>query len=410
MKNLNYLKSLERLINITKVMFCHDGPLKKDLDNNYYGVAHNNETFKRYYTLGEDLSAAIRVNGISKMENIEKLSKITVSPFEVIEVLNLSNFKGILFNQRKAKKQIAEAVKNNDYVVARLPSFIGQIAFDEAKKQNKICIVEVVACAWDAFWNHSIPGKLMAPMMYKATKKRVKQSEYTIYVTNNFLQNRYPTEGENISCSNVALTSFDSNVLIKRLEKIENMNFKDKIIIGTTAAVNVKYKGQSYIIKALAKLKNEGYTNYEYQLVGGGDQKYLKDLAKKYNVENQIKFMGAIKHKNIFQWLDTIDIYAQPSRQEGLPRALIEAMSRALPSIGANTAGIPELLHQEFIFSNTKKNIGEISSLLKSMNKKTMKDEAMANYQEAQNYDKELIEKKREIFFNMIKNTESNKP
>jgi glycosyltransferase involved in cell wall biosynthesis len=42
--------------------------------------------------------------------------------------------------------------------------------------------------------------------------------------------------------------------------------------------------------------------------------------------------------------LDTADLFVHPSRTEGLPRALIEAMARGLPCIGSNVGGIPELL------------------------------------------------------------------
>jgi len=45
--------------------------------------------------------------------------------------------------------------------------------------------------------------------------------------------------------------------------------------------------------------------------------------------------------------LDDVDIYIQPSRQEGLPRALIEAMSRGCPAVGSTAGGIPELLSPE---------------------------------------------------------------
>lgn len=85
------------------------------------------------------------------------------------------------------------------------------------------------------------------------------------------------------------------------------------------------------------------------------------------NVADQIKIIGQMPHDKVFTWLDSIDIYAQPSRQEGLPRAMIEAMSRGIPCIGAKTAGIPELIDNKYIFTNSKTEVEEISKLLLDM-------------------------------------------
>lgn len=389
-----------------QVLFCHDGPLKIDSQNNYYGIAHNNDMFQRYYHIADKVSVVIRLEKIGKdnMEFKKRLSKITVSPFEVIKIPNISSAKGLL-KRKKAKNIIKEAVLNTDYVVARLPSMSGFIAIDYARKFNKPYLTEVVACPWDAYWNHSLKGKIIAPLMYFETKKRVKDSPYTMYVTNEFLQKRYPTKGESVNCSNVALKEFDENVLKKRIVKINNLKQNSKIIIGTTAAVNVRYKGQQYVIKALGKLKEQGITNFEYQLVGEGDQSYLRSVAKKYNVVGQVKFLGALPHNEVFNWLKTIDIYVQPSKQEGLPRALIEAMSTAVPAFGAKTAGIPELLEDKFIFDHTKDNFKQICLILKNFTKKEMVLQAQKNYKEAQKYDSYIIEERRKNFFKKFKDS-----
>ncbi len=142
------------------------------------------------------------------------------------------------------------------------------------------------------FLNLGIKGKLIAPYMKIATRNRGREAPFAVYVTKEFLQKRYPTKGENINCSNVALIEFDDAVLEKRLQRIQQDN--PKIIIGTTAAVNVRFKGQQYIIEALGNLKKQGITNFEYHLTGAGDQTYLKAIAKKYEVLDQVKFLGAI--------------------------------------------------------------------------------------------------------------------
>jgi len=222
-------------------------------------------------------------------------------------------------------------------------------------------------------------------------------------VTNEFLQKRYPTKGKSVNCSNVALKEFDDNILKARLDKINSMRQNQKIVIGTTAAVDVRYKGQQYVIQSLGKLKKQGITIYEYQLVGSGDPTYLKLIAEKNNVVDQVKFLGVIPHKEVFEWLETIDIYIQPSFQEGLPRAVIEAMSRGVPCIGSDVAGIPELLEPSFIFKRYKNKVKQIVNIISKLYGNSMIQQSERNYNESKLYDKQLLEDKRKVFFERFK-------
>jgi len=392
-----------------KVSFFHDAPLIYSQDGQVYSIGFTYNIWERYLTVFDSLVVSTRMRlDDSSNGSITKNMKLSSGPrVEFKPVSEYGKNIDMIFNRRKISNQVKETLEECDCAIIRLPSFIGGIACKEAKKMGKPYLIEVVGCAWDAFWNHSLKGKLIAPYCYLKTKKLIKDAHYAVYVTNEFLQKRYPTNGKTTNCSNVALAEFDHNILEKRLERIRGLHKDSKLIIGTAAAVDVRYKGQQYVIRALGKLKEQGITNYEYQLVGGGEQTYLKSIAKKYNVSDQVKFLGSIPHNEVFKWLDTIDIYVQPSRQEGLPRALIEAMSRGLPAFGANTAGIPELLESEYIFSNTRKNINEICSILKSFDKYTMKIQAKRNYDESKKYDKGIIEERREEFFLDFKNNAS---
>ena len=254
-------------------------------------------------------------------------------------------------------------------------------------------MVEVVGCPWDSLWNYGIKGKLMAPYLTLSMKAQVKNAPFAIYVTNEFLQNRYPTDGISTNCSNVEISDVSKEVLEKRLQHIKNND--DKFIIGTTAAVNVPYKGHQYVIEALAKLKKEGIHKFEYQMVGFGDQTRLKAIIKENDVEDRVKFMGSMTHEQVFEWLDTIDIYVQPSRQEGLPRALIEAMSRACPIIASSAGGNYELT--DIIFK--KGNIKQIKQKLKSIDKNFLITESKQSFNKAQKYSKENLDRKRNGFY-----------
>ena len=308
-------------------LFIHDHKFKKINNKIYSSGGLSNEILTRYVNYYGKIKVIARVEKCNTYEN--KFSEITNKNVEII------NYKLL------KKKDLINLINNSKIVILRIPSFIGS-KMDKLIPKNKKCIVEVVACAWDALWNHSLSGKVIAPLMYYREKQIIKKAKYVIYVSNKFLQKRYPTNGYNIGCSDVSLSTFDDKILNKRLEKIKKMNDK-KIVFGTLAAIDVKYKGQAYVIKAINKLKKEGIENIEYQLVGGGSKNKLEKLAKKLNVEDKIVFVGTLPHDKVFDWLDMIDIYIQPSNQEGLPRALVEAMSRACPCIGSSTGGIPEV-------------------------------------------------------------------
>ena len=138
----------------------------------------------------------------------------------------------------------------------------------------------------------------------------------------------------------------------------------------------------------------------EYFLVGDGETTYLQNLAKRYNVLDQIKFVGSLSHNNIFDFLDAMDIYIQPSLHEGLPRALVEAMSRGLTCIGTNVAGIPELLDKSMLFE--RKSVNKLAKILSNITLETLIYQAKRNFKESQKYEEKVLKKRRDDFFELF--------
>lgn len=137
--------------------------------------------------------------------------------------------------------------------------------------------------------------------------------------------------------------------------------------------------------------------------MGNGDNSYLKNLALKLGVIKQVKFLGGKPHEQVFDWLDSIDIYIQPSLQEGLPRALVEAQSKALPCLGSSTGGILELLSEDCIFDK-KGNIPQaIADWLMNINQEKLLKYSENNFKEACKYQKEVLDKKRKKFYMSFK-------
>lgn len=373
--------------------FFHDGPVYIDNNGNNYDFSLTDQALYRYISVVDTLNIIIRTKIINGM-NQTKLSQITLKNINIISVPNLLSVKGQFFEKAKAKKIIENNVQTSDVIFARLPSITGYYAIYFAKVYSKPYLIEVVGCPWDAFWYHSWKGKIVAPFMWNATKQSVKNAPYVVYVTSEYLQRRYPCAGKTISCSNVALQKIDKSVLDQRTHKIKQMD--KPIILGTTAAVNVRYKGQENVIRAISELNKQGYS-FEYHLVGGGENSCLKSVSEKYGVIDKVKFLGFLPHENVFDYLDNIDIYIQPSKTEGLPRALIEAMSRGCPCIGSNAGGIPELLDNAYVFSSG--NVKELVAILAGFDKDKMIDQAIRNFEYSKGYAKEVIETRRNDFF-----------
>ena len=296
------------------------------------------------------------------------------------------------FTNKAIKALAKECMKDADAVACKSASG-ASFAVKYAKKYKKPYMVEVVGCPWDAMINHSLIGKFLAPYEFLSLRHAVKQAPFVTYVTDKFLQGRYPTKGKSAGVSDVQLKVVDGSVLENRLIRQP----AEKIKIGTAGALHVAYKGQHYVIEAMAKLKAEGNTRYEYHLAGGGDNAALKNLAEQLNVADQVVFEGSLPHDAMFDWLDSLDLYIQPSTVEGLPRALVEAMSRGLPAFASRVGGMPELLDEGTVF--TKGDVEAIADKLRGFNPEAAREMAQRNFERAKDFQKEKLEKKRNDFY-----------
>ena len=88
----------------------------------------------------------------------------------------------------------------------------------------------------------------------------------------------------------------------------------------------------------------------------------------------------------MLDWLDTLDLYLHPSYTEGLPRALIEAMSRALPCVASSVGGIPELLPERWMHraKDVDAMTEKVTSLIEQTNQRA--EAAETNYEASKRY------------------------
>jgi glycosyltransferase involved in cell wall biosynthesis len=360
----------------------------------FFAVHYTNEIVERYSFFGQTVTFLMRNKIISQNES-SSYTILNHPAFQFVEVPNFKSLRSIL-NKNIASSIIHDAVKNHDVIIVRLPSANGVIAKLIAEKLGKPVLVEVVACVFDALWNYDWRGKIISYFKYLKYKTLIRDSSHVIYVTNQFLQSRYPTAGFSIGISDVELNSQDDNILVNRCAKIKRIS--PNVVLGTIASIDVPYKGQANVIKAIYNLKNQGKVNFIYKLVGQGNPNKLQKLINRLGLNDQIQIIGAIPHKEVFDFLDSIDIYIQPSKVEGMPRAVIEAMSRACPILASNIGGHPELLQSNSLYKAD--NISQLVNKLLSFKVSTLTEWAQFNYLKSFDFKSSILLKKRNDFYN----------
>jgi glycosyltransferase involved in cell wall biosynthesis len=247
-------------------------------------------------------------------KTVADLDLVSRDPISFSLLPNLSSVGAQLRVRRQVMTAARECIEAADAVVARLPSELGLVAARVARALGKPLAVEIVGCAWGAMWDYgNWQGKCYAPILWHRVRSAVKEANFALYVTRRFLQARYPNPGQTMACSDVNLAIQHRATLDRRLDRIAT--HEGVLVLGLIGSLRTRHKGIQTVLKALPGIRQ--------RLPGV-----------------RFRVLGAMA------WLDQIDLYLQPSLQEGLPRALIEAMSRGCPAIGSKTGGIPELLDE----------------------------------------------------------------
>ena len=383
-----------------KGLFAFDGPMYCDCNGVYCNTTVTNEMLNRFFVVVNELSLLIRTIHLNVTYKDARLQKLELGEhIKVVELPNLNTISNYI-RKRRYNKIIAEQVQKSDMIFLRIPSIISNMVAKECERKGKPYLAEVGGCAWDSYWNHGILGKIVAPSMYFKQKKTVKEAAFASYVTKVWLQNRYPTSGESVVASNVYLNHFDETNIERRIQR-DTQNPLRRYKLGTIASVDVRYKGQEYIIRAMGKLKKRGII-IDYDLVGAGNPCFLKKIAEKEHVIDQVHFLGVKLHEDIWTWLDSIDIYAQPSKQEGLPRAVIEAMNRGCMAIGSDIAGLPELLEPDMMFHHNK--VKQICSVIEGLiNERSHEHRIRRNYEKSFEFEIHILDDRRNRLFEKYK-------
>lgn len=297
------------------------------------------------------------------------------------------------------------SVSHNDAVVLRIPSLIASCVQPSLSRNGHPYAVEVVGDPYDVFalatFRHPL-SPFFRWWFTRQVKRQCKNASGTAYVTEKTLQSRYPGEADTFSAyySSVDLPDI---AFSESLHHLNSKSLKKTVVfVGSLAQL---YKGPDVLIDAVAKCMKTGM-NITLLMIGDGMYRsLLEKRVKTLGLSERIHFLGQLPAgEAVREQLDKSDLFVLPAKTEGLPRAMIEAMARGLPCIGSNVGGIPELLAPSDMVPP-----GDVNALAKKFqavlsDHRLMMRMSEQNYLKANEYRKDLLDKKRNAFYQHLRN------
>ena len=106
----------------------------------------------------------------------------------------------------------------------------------------------------------------------------------------------------------------------------------------------VHEKGPDILIEALGRMHAEG-GNVRAALIGEGSEKQaLLSRTAALGIRERVSFLGRLSPDDVARWIAASDVLCLPSRREGCPNVVLEALASGRPVVAAAVGGVPELL------------------------------------------------------------------
>lgn len=309
--------------------------------------------WERYLQIFDEVVVIARIKSVGTLP-----SEARRADGKGVRFLPLPDYTGpwqYLLHQPLLKVKAREAARQEGAFILRLPGTAGTLLWHYLKQLGKPFAAEVVGDPAESLNYRSLrtPWSLVIRRIaIRQLKSQCRGAAAAAYVTQKVLQNRYPPGGYSVACSDVILgpeAILNEEVRVSGLDSRARERFPVHparlCFVGSLARL---YKAPDVLIEAVAICRRKG-VNLRLNIVGEGKYRpLLEEKVRSLGLGEHVLFLGQLPGgAAVREQLDASDLFILPSRVEGLPRALIEAMARGLPCIGSRVGGIPELLPEE---------------------------------------------------------------
>jgi UDP-glucose 4-epimerase len=288
-----------------------------------------------------DVACNFEEGSITSQERVDKYKKKLeergIGTYQIPIPRSISRVKEIVSSYQVTKK----LVDNNDYQIVHCHSPIGSVICRLACRDARKKGTKVIYTAHGFHFFNGASKKAWA-VYYPVEKECSRLTDVLITINQEDYKRAQEFHSEKVEyVPGIGVhTKEFQNTVIDRRAKREEFGFEDNdFIFMSTGQLSVR-KNHEVIIRALAELKNP---NVKYLIAGFGEEEdKLKKLVMDLGISSQVVFAGY--RSDVKELLHAVDGFAFPSLQEGLPVALMEAMSVGLPIVCSKIRGNEDLV------------------------------------------------------------------
>jgi len=387
-----------------KLLIVADGHYYIDKQENVYVESVFDYSFyARYLVVFEEVYGIVRAE---QVETAPKNCKLASGPhvhfFPIPQSRGVKQFaKNYFTNRRLIKKYVKEC----DCAIFRVPGVVANTALPIFAKTGKPYAIEVVVDPWEYFAKGTSGGLVRPLVRYawtRALKKMCRQSTGVSYVTASYLQKRYPCQALLTGEKSYFTASYSSVELPDdQFAFPKTYAPKNKYIIAHVANAFTGYgKGHVVLMNAVKKVLEAGH-DVDVWFVGDGPLRpVFEQMAADLGIKEHVCFLGRMASgADVRQKIRNSDLFVFPTRAEGLPRVILEAMAEGIPAISSPVCGIPEILPPECLVRCDDAQ-GYAEAIIRLItHPKIMTEQSKRNIEVAKGYKSSILNAKRKEFY-----------
>lgn len=320
----------------------------------YTDVQCDANFWDRYLAVFDELIVCARMREADPSEDCSRMLRSSRDGVRFAPLPDFAGPIGLASRISLIRGTLRNCLSISDAAIMRAPSPLSMAAYPVLKRGVIPWAIEMMMNPSTAYSSDSISHPLQ-PLIQKVfvdqTKKACMDAWGVAYVTEHVLQNSYPCRALVENDEAVGFTGCYSTICLEE-DRYSKQSFPlqppSEIRLAHTGKMADDRKGHAEFIGLISELNNRGVRARGILIGDGAERARLEDLARALGVDQYCNFCGWLTgFGEVQSMLHQAHFFVLPTKSEGLPRAVIEAMASGLICVANAVDGVPELLEDE---------------------------------------------------------------